>query len=153
MSHTFTPRTPEELDLCLRMLIEAKVSYDISLEEEKDEDESHEDFAPSVESLYDENDISRISLSEIDLDTSLIDQIADCNKKELISILDEFDSLMLSHRDDQYQDFEGNDHRLGEKGRFKYDIAGSPSFAASERTVLLAPINNKNLSKIILADI
>ena len=39
MSHTFTPRTPEELDLCLRMLIEAKVSYDISLEEEKDEDE------------------------------------------------------------------------------------------------------------------
>ena len=95
-----------------------------NLLEEKDEDESHEDFAPSVESLYDENDISRISLSEIELDTSLIDQIADCNKKELISILDEFDSLMLSHRDDQYQDFEGNDHRLGEKGRFKYDIAG-----------------------------
>lgn len=95
-----------------------------NLLEEKDGDKSHEDFAPSLESLYDENDISRISLSEIDLDTSIIDQIADCNKKELLSILEEFDSLMLSHRDDQYQDIDGNDHRLGEKGRYEFDKGG-----------------------------
>ena len=93
-----------------------------NLLEEKDEDESSKDFAPSVESLYDENDITRINVSEIDLDTSLIDRITDCNKKQLISILEEFDRLMISHRDDQYQDFEGNDHRLGEKGR--YDKGG-----------------------------
>lgn len=96
-----------------------------SLLEEKDNDEESEDYAPSVESLYAESDISRISLSEINLDTSLIEQIADCDKKELISILEEFDRLMLSHRDDQYQDFEGNDHRLGEKELFKYDKGGN----------------------------
>ncbi|MCR5124272.1 MAG: DUF4132 domain-containing protein [Treponema sp.] len=82
------------------------------------ENEKYSDVPKNVDSLYDENNITRFSLSEIHVDTAVIDSICDADRKKLASIIDAFDELVEKHRDDFYTDAYGNDHTLGERSEY-----------------------------------
>lgn len=102
-------------------------------------DDDAADFAPSLESLYDENDITRIGIPDVNEDTRLVEEIADCDKKQLLSILGEFDKLMVQHRDDEYKDHRGNDHLLGEKS--SWQRFGGVACVSFDRKNLKRPID------------
>ncbi|WP_191015953.1 DUF4132 domain-containing protein [Treponema zioleckii] len=108
---------------------------------DKDDEESAslKPPAPTVEDLYDESKITRIEPSEIKFDTSVIDEIAKCDKKKLLSILKEFDNLVLAHKDDEYKDYLGEDCLLGEKDQ--YNKAGRMRYTTFATDEIARPID------------
>ena len=107
--------------------------------EDDEESASLKPPAPTVEALYDEAKITRIDPGEIEFDTSVIDEIANCDKKKLLSILKEFDNLVLAHKDDEYKDYSGEDCLLGEKDQ--YNKAGRMSYTTFATDEIARPID------------
>lgn len=108
--------------------------------EDDEESASLKPPAPTVEALYDEAKITRIEPGEIEFDTSVIDEIANCDKKKLLSILSEFDKLVLAHKDDEYKDYRGEDRLLGTKT--EYSKCGYLTYINLNDSEISRPIDN-----------